>query len=274
MASLNSTIDGLGFEEVNQTFTSTDVVSGTNFFAAGSVVGALVNGTTLKGTTLSGTMFSAGSFVGAVHSGATALFTNVVASTALSGASALVTQVTAGSVIGTITSGTTAYFTNFSGTQINGGSVVAPILSGTSLLATQGTLTGSLSTNTVYGTPGSPYYQGDIANFTTETVITGGMWVTVSGAAGGASVLAKAAAASTTPLGVALATVGSNATVSVLTRGYTYLTADGTIENAAQIRMGAGGALNTVAQATVGSGARGVALAGAGSEGKALVYLW
>ena len=38
--------------------------------------------------------------------------------------------------------------------------------------------------------------------------------------------------------------------------------------------MGAGGALNTVAQATAGTGARGTALAGGGSEDKVLVHLW
>ena len=133
---------------------------------------------------------------------------------------------------------------------------------------------GSLDVDTVRSNAGSPYYNGTILQFTAETIITGGMWVTVSGAAGGATVLARAAAASTTPLGVATATAGSNATVNILTQGVTFLTADGTIANATQVRMGAGGALNTVAQATAGTGARGTALAGGGSEDKVLVHLW
>ena|SRR3990167_7877435 len=138
----------------------------------------------------------------------------------------------------------------------------------------QAVVAGSLDVDTTYSNAGSPYYNGTVLQFTAETIITGGMWVTVSGAAGGASVLARAAAASTTPLGVAVATAASGATVNVLTQGVTFLTADGTVANAQQIRMGAGGALNTVTQATVGTGARGVALAGGGSEDKVLVYLW
>lgn len=134
--------------------------------------------------------------------------------------------------------------------------------------------TGSMDVDFTYSNAGSPYYNGDVLQFSAETIITGGMWVTVSGAAGGASVKAKAAAASTTPLGVAVATVASGATVNILCRGPVYLIADATVANGEQIRMGAGAALNTVASATAGTGARGVALAGAGSESLALVYLW
>lgn len=157
-----------------------------------------------------------------------------------------------------------------SGANIYGGTAVtSAVLSGTTIINA-----GSMRNDVTYSSPGSPYYQGNVLRFTSETIITGGMWVVVSGAAGGASVLAKAAAASTNaPLGVAIATAGSNATVSVLTRGLTYLTADGTISNGDAVRMSAGAALNTVAT-TTNSGARGVALAGAGSEGIALVYLW
>jgi len=163
----------------------------------------------------------------------------------------------------------------FSGANVYGTtSVEGATVRGTTLSGGQLLLGGSALTTTSYSTAGSPYYQGTVINFTAETIITGGMWVSVSGAAGGASIKAKAAATSTTPVGVATATAASGATVSVLVRGLTYLTAEATISNSTQIRMGAGAALNTVAQATTGSGARGVALAGAGSEGVALVYLW
>ena len=151
----------------------------------------------------------------------------------------------------------------------------ASTISGAGLVnAANVVVAGSVDADVVYNNAGSPYYNGLVLQFTSETVITGGMWVTVSGAAGTAAPLARAAAASTTPLGIATATAGSNATVNVLVAGLAYLVADTTVANATQIRMGAGGALNTVAQATVGTGARGVALAGAGSEGVALVYLW
>lgn len=153
------------------------------------------------------------------------------------------------------------------------------IFAGGSVSAGEGNITkvftaGSVDTDALISNAGSPYYNGNILQFTAETIITGGMWTTVSGAAGGATVKAKAAAASTTPLGVAIATVASGGTVSVLTQGVTYLTAGATIANGEQIRMGAGGALNTVLSATAGTGARGVALAGGGSEDKVLVYLW
>lgn len=151
-------------------------------------------------------------------------------------------------VYGTTVSGTTAFLTNASGT--------------------------ALAYPTLNSTAGSPYYNGVILQFAAETIITGGQWVTVSGAAGGASVKAKAAVVSTAPLGVATATVASGATVSVLTNGLAYFIAEGTIGNGQHVKMGAGLALNTVMESVTASGARGVALAGAGSEGRSLVYLW
>lgn len=144
-----------------------------------------------------------------------------------------------------------------------------------SITGVNGTLTGSLNVPLRSVTAGSPFGQGTVFNFTAETIISGGMWVTVSGAAGGASVLARAAAASTQgPIGVALATAASGATVSVLTQGTVYLTAEGTINNGVPFGMGAGGALNCALANAAGSGARGVALAGAGSNVVMLGYLF
>ena len=193
---------------------------------------------------------------------------SLVSQSNISGANVYSTAAVVGvNVIGTTAvSGATGLFTN---------AVASTALSGTAALVGNATATGSISTPSVVTTPGSPYLTGNVLNFTTETVISGGMWVTVSGATGGASVLARAAAASSNgPLGVALATVGSNATVSVLTRGLCYLTADGTVANAENVAMGAGTALNCAVAAGAGSAARGLALAGAGSNEKSLVYLF
>lgn len=59
----NSTTDGLGFEEVNQTVTGTATISGTDVFAAGSVTAPVGTVTTLTNTTLLGTT---GSFSGQI----------------------------------------------------------------------------------------------------------------------------------------------------------------------------------------------------------------
>lgn len=156
----------------------------------------------------------------------------------------------------------------------------AETFSGTTFQGANVLLAGSVDVPTVYDNTGSPYAVGNVLTaFTTETVISGGMWVTVSGAAGGASVLARAAATDSTPLGVALATVGSNAVVSILTRGMHYFGAEVTLVNAETFGMGGGAALNTinvnVSGATGGlTNSRGVVLAGASSGGQALVYLW
>jgi len=50
--------DGLGFEEVNQSVTSTETISGNYVYATTSVNSALVNGTTISGTTIKGTTIS------------------------------------------------------------------------------------------------------------------------------------------------------------------------------------------------------------------------
>jgi len=46
MPALNSTVDGMGFEEVNQEVTQTTIVSGLNIYATGSLVADRVQGTT------------------------------------------------------------------------------------------------------------------------------------------------------------------------------------------------------------------------------------
>ena len=45
------TVDGLGFEEVNQSVTNTALISGTNIYGAGSVVTPKLEGTTFASTT-------------------------------------------------------------------------------------------------------------------------------------------------------------------------------------------------------------------------------
>lgn len=49
------TTDGLGFEEVNQAVTSTEIISGANVYGSTSVQSALITGTAINGTTVSGT---------------------------------------------------------------------------------------------------------------------------------------------------------------------------------------------------------------------------
>ena len=122
-------------------------------------------------------------------------------------------------------------------------------ISGTNIVATtafsgaQGLFTGSVSTasNVLFQT-GSPYNVGTVRQFTTRTIITGGMWVSFSG-----NQLAMSAPASTeSPLGVALATVGSNSTVNVLTQGVRYMRTEATVNAGSLVRMGAAAIADTV----------------------------
>lgn len=123
---------------------------------------------------------------------------------------------------------------------------------------------------------GSPYLEGTlVSQWVAETIITGGQWVNVSGAAGGASMRALAAATSTQgAFGVCVATTQSGGTPEILVQGCAFMTADTAMNNGIQFRAGAGAAINTVADHIAGSAARGVCLAGASSGGAALVYLW
>ncbi len=47
MASFNSTVDGMGFEEVNQPVTSTEIISGTMVYAGSRVTAPMISGTYL-----------------------------------------------------------------------------------------------------------------------------------------------------------------------------------------------------------------------------------
>lgn len=49
--------DALGFDEVNQEYTSTTVISGTNVYATTAVTTPLISATNLNGTNISGTNF-------------------------------------------------------------------------------------------------------------------------------------------------------------------------------------------------------------------------
>ena len=160
--------------------------------------------------------------------------------------------------------------TSLSGTTVNASTVNAA-----SINATTG-----MDSPTVSDSTGSPYNVGNVyTTFTAETNITGGMWVNVSGKAGGATMVARAAGAGMTPLGVATADVSSGATASILARGVRYMVAEDTLNNGTTFGMGVASELDTVRPSVSGTAggidsARGVVLAGAGSGGDALVYIW
>jgi len=150
---------------------------------------------------------------------------------------------------------------------ISGSSMIGTVqISGAQIL-TPGSviLTGNLLHNV-----GSPYTIGQMFTFTTRSIITGGMWVDLSGAQ-----LAFAAATSTdSPIGYCLTTVGSNATANVITNGIVPFIAEATIEAGDFVNQGAAGALNGV----VGIGSpnyarRGIAVSRALSGGTLFVYL-
>jgi len=190
-------------------------------------------------------------------------------------------------VAGTVSTSSALSATSFSGTNVFASTTVQAntvradtTFSGATTALGNAVVTGSADIPTVYDNTGSPYLKGNVYTaFTTETVVSGGAWVNVSGAAGGASVLASTAIASTVPLGIAVATVGSNTTVDILTRGVAYVRAEATLKNGEAFQAGVGAADNTIAIVASGTAggiapARGTVLAGAASGGFALVYLW
>jgi len=150
-----------------------------------------------------------------------------------------------------------------------GGAVAEIAVSGTNVTAwVNGTIsgvnagfTGSITARTILNDTGSPWSNG----------ITGGMWVSLSGpglAMGSPAIVAAP------PIGVALATVASNATVSVLTQGIYPFIAEGTIEAGDVVKQGVGVAMNTVMTAGSPSyGAVGQAITRGGSEATILVYV-
>jgi len=99
--------DGLGFEEVNQTVTDTAIISGTNVYAAGSVITTLVSSTTSNATTFSGTNIYAKTAVeGAAVSNSDGLVKSVLIET---GTAAFGASVKAGSA--TLAAGSNAWVT-------------------------------------------------------------------------------------------------------------------------------------------------------------------
>lgn len=151
-----------------------------------------------------------------------------------------------------------------SGTQANlwvGGGI-----SGTNL-----TVNGSITAQTILYGAGSPFGKGITYQFTTRSVITGGMWVTLSGPG---LVMGSPALVAAPPIGVALATVGSNVTADVLLHGIYPFVAEGTIEAGDVVKKGVGVALNTVLSAGSPSyGALGQAITRGASEATILVYV-
>jgi hypothetical protein len=120
-----------------------------------------------------------------------------------------------------------------------------------------------------------------ISNVKTDCVISGGMWVIGSSAASAtpAVVIRPAAVNSLNPLGICLATTGSNSAPLVLVQGFYMGTtgegalADASINAGDPICMGSGAKLNTVLTATAANTARGNCIMGAGSNGATLIYL-
>ena len=160
-----------------------------------------------------------------------------------------------------------------------GGAVAEIAVSGTNVTAwVNGTIsgvnagfTGSITARTILNDTGSPWSNGITYQFTSRSSITGGMWVSLSGpglAMGSPAIVAAP------PIGVTLATVASNATVSVLTQGIYPFIAEGTIEAGDVVKQGVGVAMNTVMTAGSPSyGAVGQAITRGGSEATILVYV-
>lgn len=151
---------------------------------------------------------------------------------------------------------------------ISGSSMVWNVAnSGAQLLASGSIMYGSHQISTA----GSPFTVGDIIQLTTRGIITGGMWVTTSG-----NSLALSSAASTEgPVGYCLATVGSNATANIITRGIVPFIAEATIEAGIVVRQGAAGALNgIVAAGSPPFGERGITVNRGVSGDTLFVYLF
>lgn len=111
--------DGLGFEEVNQNVTFTEIISGTMLYAYSGLTTPIVNATTLYPVTSSGT-----TVLGATISGTNAYISTKTTSTTFSG---------------------TTVVANLSGTNVWGTNI-----SGTNILNSQGTIQ-SIRAATAYG---------------------------------------------------------------------------------------------------------------------------
>lgn len=116
-----------------------------------------------------------------------------------------------------------------------------------------------------------------IDNIPAATAITGGMWVTGSAASGTTPTIVAIAgpASAEQPLGIALATVASGATVSILMRGfYNGVIADAALASPEGFAAGAGAALNTIKANAAGIARGQVVMAAAGSADTAAIYLF
>lgn len=179
---------------------------------------------------------------------------------------------------------------------ITGSAVVEDMISGANVyaktamqtLAIQGTSVSIAGTGSFTGkvTLGSsiiwPYVTSNgiiINNFQANADISGGMWVTVSGASGTTpTMVAKPCPTGNGrgALGICLATIasGTSSYPNILTRGfYKGLVAEAAVEPSDLICPGVGAALNTVMMGVAGS-TRGIVTMGAGSEGTCAVWLW
>ena len=162
-----------------------------------------------------------------------------------------------------------------SDSQISG----ANIYGGTSVQSASIVGTEVESTNDV--TVGKSIYQGYadsegviINNVTAEAIITGGMWVTISGGSAASPTFVAVPLGAGGATGICLATVASGANPQILTRGYYKgMIADASVNVGASFSPGAGAALNTVGAAAAGT-TRGTVLMGGGSEAETVVYLW
>lgn len=176
---------------------------------------------------------------------------------------------TTGNVIEAVVSGTQANI------WVNGG------ISGTSILATDSisganlNLSGSIvAAGNYLMSTGSPYKTGIVHQFTARAICSGGAFVWLSGPA---LAMGSPFITATPPIGVALATAASNATVNVLTHGIYPMIAEGTVLAGAPVKQGIGvatGAYNTVLDAGSPSfGVIGTTLTGGASEATVFVYV-
>lgn len=128
--------------------------------------------------------------------------------------------------------------------SLSGTSVTANI--GGNLTVASTANTGSINfSNNIINTLGSPWGNGLVLPLTAREIISGGMWVYVSGP----MLAMSTAVAGTNAIGVALATAASGATVQVLTHGVKAMNAEGTILAGAPVKPGVGLALNNVLDA-------------------------
>ena len=149
--------------------------------------------------------------------------------------------------------------------------VDSPLVYGTTEAFTNSTVT-NLTSTTQLAFGGSPFLNGDVVQFAANAIISGGMFVSLSGT--GPKVIPAIAAS--TPLGVATAIAQSGANVSILTHGFYYANANGNIATGDRIALGAAAAKNGVIADAVGSVSRGIACeaVNSGTAAPVLIYLW